>query len=153
MQRLFSTFPEGWPGTGLLFLRAVTAIPSVQHGISGLLTAPLPALLILQLLATSAAALLFVGFSPERVRIQYRRVLHQKRLTRKRTRKKSANERKIYMMRNAAHLFKFRDAFARRAFTCASDTHAKSLAHSSARARQQTGRKTCQRGSCTSAAD
>ena len=62
MQRLFSTFPEGWPGTGLLFLRAAAAIPSVQHGIAGLLTAPLPGLLILQLLATGAAALLLVGF-------------------------------------------------------------------------------------------
>ena len=61
MQRLFSTFPEGWPGTGLLFLRAAAAIPSVQHGIAGLLTAPQPELLILQLLATGAAALLLVG--------------------------------------------------------------------------------------------
>jgi uncharacterized membrane protein YphA (DoxX/SURF4 family) len=33
----------------------------VQHGIAGLLTAPLPGLLILQLLATGAAALLLVG--------------------------------------------------------------------------------------------
>jgi len=62
VQRLFSTFPEGWPGTGLLFLRTVTAIPTVQHGIAGLLTAPLPGLLILQLVATGAAALLLVGF-------------------------------------------------------------------------------------------
>jgi uncharacterized membrane protein YphA (DoxX/SURF4 family) len=61
VQRLFSTFPEGWPGTGLLFLRAVTAIPAVQHGIAGLLAAPLPAPLILQFLATSAATLLLVG--------------------------------------------------------------------------------------------
>jgi uncharacterized membrane protein YphA (DoxX/SURF4 family) len=34
----------------------------VQHGIAGLLTAPLPGLLILQLLATGAAALLLIGF-------------------------------------------------------------------------------------------
>ena len=61
MQRLFSTFPEGWPGTGLLFLRAVTAIPPVQHGIVGLLTAPLPALINLQLLAAGAAVLLLLG--------------------------------------------------------------------------------------------
>ena len=62
MQRLFSTFPEGWPGTGLLFLRAVAAIPPVQHGITGLLTAPVPALVILQLVAAGAATLLLVGF-------------------------------------------------------------------------------------------
>jgi putative oxidoreductase len=61
VQRLFSTFPDGWPGTGLVFLRAVVAIPPVQHGIAGLLTAPLPAL-VLQLAAAGAAALLLVGF-------------------------------------------------------------------------------------------
>ncbi|HEV3440724.1 MAG TPA: hypothetical protein VG122_25440 [Gemmata sp.] len=63
MQRLFSTFPEGWPGTGLLFLRAVAAIPSVQHGIAGLLVTPLPILVVPQLVAAVAAALLLVGFS------------------------------------------------------------------------------------------
>ena len=62
MQRLFSTFPEGWPGTGLIFLRAAAAIPSVQHGIAGVLTATLPAFVVLQLLAAGAAALLLVGF-------------------------------------------------------------------------------------------
>ena len=61
MQRLFSTFPEGWPGAGLVFLRAVAAILPIQHGIAGLLTAPLPALVILQLVAAGAAALLLVG--------------------------------------------------------------------------------------------
>jgi putative oxidoreductase len=61
VQRLFSTFPEGWPGAGLLCLRAVAAIPPVQHGMAGLLTAPLPALVVLQL-ATGAAVLLLVGF-------------------------------------------------------------------------------------------
>jgi putative oxidoreductase len=61
MQRLFSTFPEGWPGTGLLFLRAVVVIPSVQHGIAGIVTAPLPALAA-HLVATCAAALLLAGF-------------------------------------------------------------------------------------------
>ena len=61
MQRLFSTFPEGWPGTGLLFLRAVAVIPSVQHAIAGIVTAPLPALTA-HLVAACAAALLLVGF-------------------------------------------------------------------------------------------
>lgn len=62
MQRLFSTFPEGWPGTGLAFLRAVAAIPPVQHGIAGLLTTPLPPLINLQLVAAGAALFLLVGF-------------------------------------------------------------------------------------------
>jgi putative oxidoreductase len=62
LQRLFSTFPEGWPGTGLVFLRAVAAILAVQHGIAGLLRAPQPAVVILQLVAAAAAALVLVGF-------------------------------------------------------------------------------------------
>ena len=61
MQRLFSTFPEGWPGTGLIFLRAAAAFLSVQHGIAGLLTAPLPTLVIVKLVAAGAVALLLVG--------------------------------------------------------------------------------------------
>jgi putative oxidoreductase len=61
LQRLFSTFPEGWPGAGLAFLRAVAAIPPVQNGVVGLLTATLPALAIVQLVAAGAAALLLVG--------------------------------------------------------------------------------------------
>jgi putative oxidoreductase len=61
MQRLFSTFPGGWPGAGLLFLRAVAAIPPFQHGIAVLLTAPLPSLVSLQLVAAGAAALLLIG--------------------------------------------------------------------------------------------
>jgi putative oxidoreductase len=41
LQRLFATFPEGWPGTGLLLVRAVAATPVVIKGIERLLTAPL----------------------------------------------------------------------------------------------------------------
>jgi putative oxidoreductase len=61
VQRLFSTFPEGWPGTGLLFLRAAAAIPAVQHAITGLLATPLAAHLVLQLIAAGAAALMLAG--------------------------------------------------------------------------------------------
>jgi len=61
VQRLFSTFPEGWPGTGLAFLRAVAASPPVQHGIAGLLTTPPPALINLQLVAAGAALFLLIG--------------------------------------------------------------------------------------------
>jgi uncharacterized membrane protein YphA (DoxX/SURF4 family) len=60
VQRLYSTFPEGWPGTGLVFLRAVMAIPLVQ-----ITAEPLPHTLPLSvpLRAVSAvcSALLIVG--------------------------------------------------------------------------------------------
>jgi uncharacterized membrane protein YphA (DoxX/SURF4 family) len=62
VQRLFSTFPDGSPGTGLLFLRAIVATPLFQHGAAGLLTSPPPALVILHLIAAGAAALLLLGF-------------------------------------------------------------------------------------------
>ncbi len=61
MQRLFSTFPDGWPGTGLAFLRAVAAIPTIQHCIAELLASPQPALINLQLVAAGAAAFLLLG--------------------------------------------------------------------------------------------
>ena len=61
MQRRFSTFPEGWPGAGLVFLRAVAGIAPVQHGIAALLKAPMPALVMLQLVAAGGAALLLIG--------------------------------------------------------------------------------------------
>jgi len=60
VQRLFSTFPDGWPGAGLLFLRAVAVIPAVQHGIAGIVTAPMPALAA-HFVAACASALLLVG--------------------------------------------------------------------------------------------
>ena len=60
MQRLFSTFPEGWPGAGLVFLRIVAAILSVQHEIAGV--APHPVMVMLQLVAAAAAALVLAGF-------------------------------------------------------------------------------------------
>lgn len=60
MQRLFSTFPEGWPGAGLAFLRVVTAIPPFQHGIAGLWPTSQP-LVMMHLAAAGAAALLLAG--------------------------------------------------------------------------------------------
>jgi putative oxidoreductase len=57
VQRLFSTFPDGWPGAGLVFLRAVAAIAPIQHGFAGLLTA----LVIPHLVTTGAAGLLLLG--------------------------------------------------------------------------------------------
>ena len=61
MQRLYSTFPEGWPGTGLLILRTVAAVGALYQG-AALLTTPLPGVLTAQVVAAGAAALTLVGF-------------------------------------------------------------------------------------------
>ena len=59
MQRLFSTFPQGPPGVGLVLLRTAVAIPLVREAIVGLLNASPPA--PLGLVAAGAALLLLVG--------------------------------------------------------------------------------------------
>lgn len=61
LQRLFATFPEGWPGAGLLLVRAVAAIPVVVQGIAGLLRAHQNTQLIPELLAACSALLLLAG--------------------------------------------------------------------------------------------
>lgn len=58
MQRLFSTFPCGLPGVGLVLLRAVAAIPLLY---AGLLTASSPAPVIVEMVTASAAILLLIG--------------------------------------------------------------------------------------------
>jgi putative oxidoreductase len=60
VQRLFSTFPEGPPGIGLVFLRAVAAIPLVQL-VAGPLPLTAPLFANSQLLAAICSALLIVG--------------------------------------------------------------------------------------------
>ena len=60
MQRLFSTFPEGWPGTGLVFLRAMATVPLVQF-IAGSPATTLPVPAIFQFLAAICSALLIIG--------------------------------------------------------------------------------------------
>ena len=58
VQRLFSIFPSGLPGLGLLLLRAATAIPLIQGGLANL-SAPDSA--IPELVLAVAGALLLVG--------------------------------------------------------------------------------------------
>jgi uncharacterized membrane protein YphA (DoxX/SURF4 family) len=58
VQRLFSTFPCGWPGVGLVLLRVALAIPLMR---AGLLAAASPAPALVSLLLAVAAALLLVG--------------------------------------------------------------------------------------------
>ena len=58
MQRLFSTFPGGLPGAGLVLLRAAVAIPLIYGGV---LTAFSPAPAILERVTAGAAILLLIG--------------------------------------------------------------------------------------------
>jgi putative oxidoreductase len=58
VQRLFSTFPGGLPGAGLLVLRAAAAGPLVY---AGLPAAASPSPVILELVAAAAAILLLIG--------------------------------------------------------------------------------------------
>jgi putative oxidoreductase len=62
LQRLFSTFPDGWPGLGLLLLRFGVAIPLIYFGAADLAGAPgqSPGL-ALRLIAAAGALLLLVG--------------------------------------------------------------------------------------------
>ena len=58
MQRLFSTFPWGLPGVGLVLLRAVVGLPLLY---AGLVTVSSPAPVFLELVTACAALLLLVG--------------------------------------------------------------------------------------------
>jgi putative oxidoreductase len=58
VQRLFSTFPGGLPGAGLLLLRAAAAIPLVYAGV---LTAATSSPVILEMVTAGAAILLLIG--------------------------------------------------------------------------------------------
>jgi len=61
MQRLFSTFADGWPGTGLLIQRALVAAVVAHSFTSGAAKAlHFPALLA-QLFAAGAGLLLLIG--------------------------------------------------------------------------------------------
>lgn len=58
MQRLFSTFPCGLPGAGLVLLRAVAAIPLLYRG---LLTLGSSSPVFVDLVTAGAAILLLIG--------------------------------------------------------------------------------------------
>ena len=61
MQRLFSTFANGWPGVGLLLQRALTAILLVHFGIIELGDKSFSPSMIPQMIAACAGILLLVG--------------------------------------------------------------------------------------------
>lgn len=61
LQRLFSMFPNGWPGWGLLLLRLVAGLLLIDDGVRALLASPPWKEVILQSVAVGAGTLLLVG--------------------------------------------------------------------------------------------
>jgi putative oxidoreductase len=61
MQRLFSTFANGWPGLGLLLQRMLTTILLVRLGVFELTGASFSTSMIPQLIASFAGILLLAG--------------------------------------------------------------------------------------------
>lgn len=61
LQRLFSTFANGWPGIGLLLLRLLTAVVLIHFGIAGVLEAPPLTIIVVQIIGVGAGILLLVG--------------------------------------------------------------------------------------------
>ena len=62
MQRLFSTFPNSWPGAGLLLLRLCLGIALIYCGVAGLLgTASEPTGVVQDLIASAGGIFLLVG--------------------------------------------------------------------------------------------
>ena len=61
MQRLFSTFADGWPGRGLLLLRALSGIALIHFGIAGVREALPFTTIVLQIIGAGAGMLLLAG--------------------------------------------------------------------------------------------
>ena len=61
LQRLFSMFPNGWPGRGLLLLRIVAGILPIYDAIAPLIAETPHASLALHVIAASAGIFLLVG--------------------------------------------------------------------------------------------
>ena len=58
MQRLYSSFARGWPGTGLLILRVISAIAAFHYGVNGSASDPK---LSTRIIEGAAGLLLFIG--------------------------------------------------------------------------------------------
>lgn len=61
MQRLFSTFANGWPGVGLLLQRILTATLLIRFGIFELTGTPFSSSMLPRLVCACAGVLLLVG--------------------------------------------------------------------------------------------
>lgn len=65
MQRLFSTFADGWPGLGLLVLRLLTGVTLIYSGISSIHEESPPLFVTLQTVGIAGGMALCVGlFTP-----------------------------------------------------------------------------------------
>jgi putative oxidoreductase len=65
VQRLFSTFADGWPGAGLLLLRLLAGAALISLGIRDIRQWPPPLTIALQTIGIAAAILLLAGvFTP-----------------------------------------------------------------------------------------
>jgi uncharacterized membrane protein YphA (DoxX/SURF4 family) len=67
MQRLFSTFPGGWPGVGLLLLRTAVGVTAVSAGAIPLVvergaSAPTLAVTVVAFIAIACGVLMLIGF-------------------------------------------------------------------------------------------
>lgn len=61
MQRLFSMFPNGWPGAALLLLRLVAGILLIHNGIVALVSGVAVQLVIIQSVGIGGGILLILG--------------------------------------------------------------------------------------------
>jgi uncharacterized membrane protein YphA (DoxX/SURF4 family) len=61
VQRLFSGFADGWPGTGLLLLRLLTGVALIYFGIASLSEPSTLATGVLKILGAGTGALLLIG--------------------------------------------------------------------------------------------
>jgi uncharacterized membrane protein YphA (DoxX/SURF4 family) len=61
VQRLFSSFADGWPGFGLLLLRLLTGGALIHFGVEGAREAPELTTIVLQIIGIGAGILLLIG--------------------------------------------------------------------------------------------
>ena len=61
MQRLFSTFADGWPGSGLLLLRLLAGGTLVYRGVASVRATPHFDLAALEIVGATAGLLLLLG--------------------------------------------------------------------------------------------
>ena len=61
MQRLFSTFADGWPGKGLFLLRLITSFALIHFGIASLGDVPMLATVVQQIVGVGAGIFILLG--------------------------------------------------------------------------------------------
>jgi putative oxidoreductase len=61
VQRLFSTFADGWPGRGLLLLRVLTSLSLIHFGIAGSHEEPSLDTVVLKIVGVGAGIFLLLG--------------------------------------------------------------------------------------------